>query len=207
MKKFFLFAGLIGGLLLANIATTPSWADGIDGSGNNTKASAATEASQQDPSAVSADDGIIRLTPDNTKIVRLDQDAVSVVVANPAHASVVLDSPRLLVVMPRQPGTTSFTVLNEKGDTILERTVIVTSTAKKRYVRVRKSCDSADSACVKDSYFFCPDGCYEVLPTVPPTSPTPTPEIPGNSATSYVVSPPTEAGGGPIVTEQPSQGQ
>jgi hypothetical protein len=34
--------------------------------------------------------------------------------------------------MPRQPGTTSFTVLNEKGDTILERTVIVTSTAKRR---------------------------------------------------------------------------
>ena len=35
------------------------------------------------------DNGLIRITPDNTKIVRLDQDAASVVVANPAHAAVM----------------------------------------------------------------------------------------------------------------------
>lgn len=212
MKKALLMTVFLGGLLLACTASVPAWADGVNTPGAASKdAQNSAPASSEDPSII--DDGIIRLTPDNTKVVRLDQDAVSVVVANPVHASVVLDSPRLLIVMPREPGTTSFTVLNEKGDTILERTVIVTSTAKKKYVRVRRSCDASDSTCVKDSYFFCPDGCYEVIPTQSPNSPAPTPEIPGNSTGAYTVSPPTEAGGGPIVNGQlppaqpPAQGQ
>src|SRR6187402_975472 len=65
--------------------------------------------------AGNAVDNSIRITPDTTKIIRLEQDAASVIVANPEHASIVLDSPRLLVVMPRMPGTTLFTVLNAKG--------------------------------------------------------------------------------------------
>lgn len=117
---------------------------------------------------VAEDDDIIRITPDKTKIVRLNQDAASVIVTNPAHASVLLDSPRLLVVMPRVPGSTSFTVLNSKGQVILERTVIVSGLAKQKYVRIRKMCDNGGTGgCVPTSYFYCPDGCYEVL-TVPP---------------------------------------
>ena len=77
--------------------------------------------------AESANSTIIRLTPDRTKVIRLDRDAASVIVTNPAHASVMLDSPRLLIVMPRQPGATSFTVLNAAGESILERDVIVTA--------------------------------------------------------------------------------
>ena len=114
-----------------------------------------------------AEDGIIRITPDKTKIVRLDQDAVSVVVANPDHASVILDSPRLLIIMPRQPGTTSFMALNSKGETILEKTVIVSSLAKPHYVRVRRVCSGQDSSCVPVAYFYCPDGCYEISPVAP----------------------------------------
>jgi hypothetical protein len=124
------------------------------------------------------DSGIIRITPDRTKLVRLRQDAASVIVTNPAHASVLLDSPRLLVVMPRLPGTTSFTVLNARGDVIMERTVIVASTAQPKYVRVRRICGSGDSGCVPSAYFYCPDGCYEVM-TVPPGE-TQVPEIPAS---------------------------
>lgn len=116
------------------------------------------------------DDDLIRITPDKTKIVRLNQDAASVIVTNPAHASVLLDSPRLLVVMPRVPGSTSFTVLNARGQIILEKTVIVSATAKPKYVRIRRMCDNGGTGgCVPTAYFYCPDGCYEVL-TVPPDS-------------------------------------
>lgn len=111
-------------------------------------------------------DGILRLTPDKTHILRLNEDASSVIVTNPAHVSVMLDSPRLLVVMPRQPGATSFTVLNSKGDTILEQDVVVASN-QPNYVRIRKMCTGDDASCTPSSYYYCPDGCYEVM-TVPP---------------------------------------
>jgi hypothetical protein len=112
-----------------------------------------------------APDDAIRLTPDRTRILRLDQDAASVIVTNPAHASVVMDNPRLLVVMPREPGTTSFTVLDREGKTILERNVIVTG-AQQKYVRVRRMCAEGDSSCTSSAYYYCPDGCYEVRPVV-----------------------------------------
>lgn len=123
-----------------------------------------------------ANSTIIRLTPDRTKVIRLDRDAASVIVTNPAHASVMLDSPRLLIVMPRQPGATSFTVLNAAGESILERDVIVTA-AQQKYIRVRKMCGSQDPTCVSDSYYYCPDGCYQVQ-AVPPSDETATvPEV------------------------------
>jgi Pilus formation protein N terminal region len=113
--------------------------------------------------AAEADDGTIRLTPDATKIVRLESDAASVIVANPAHASIVLDSPRLLIIMPRQPGTTRFTVLDAKGQVLLEKNIIVTATAQPSYVRIRRACADG-TTCAPDSYYYCPDGCYEVAP-------------------------------------------
>lgn len=112
----------------------------------------------------SEEDNFIRITPDKTKILRLDEDAASVIVTNPVHASVLLDSPRLLIVMPRVPGSTSFTVLNADGAVITEKTVIVSAMAEQKYVRIRRMCDTGGGAgCVPTAYFYCPDGCYEVL--------------------------------------------
>lgn len=128
------------------------------------------------------DTNVIRITPDETKVVRIDQDAASVIVANPAHASVVLDSPRLLVVMPRVPGTTSFTVLDAAGNTIAERTIIVSAAAKPKYMRIRRICGT-DSSCQPSAYFYCPDGCYEVMPVQPEgAGGAAAPEITGNAA-------------------------
>lgn len=121
-------------------------------------------------SATQAQDSIIRLTPDASRIVRLTEDAASVIVTNPEHARVILDSPRLLIVLPRQPGSTSFTVLNSKGESILEKNIVVaTASAKKQYVRIRRMCgqSGAGSDCVPVSYYFCPDGCFEVSPVQP----------------------------------------
>jgi hypothetical protein len=130
-----------------------------------------TDSSAGPSSAVSAaaqtDDGIIRLTPDKTRLLHIDQDAASVVVTNPAHAAVLLDSPRTLLLMPRAPGTTAFTVLDAKGKVILERNIVVTGAEqKKNYVRIRRSCggQSGGGDCTPSAYYYCPDGCYEVTP-------------------------------------------
>ncbi|MDD9901670.1 MAG: pilus assembly protein N-terminal domain-containing protein [Alphaproteobacteria bacterium] len=117
--------------------------------------------------AVDISDDSLRLTPDETKILRLDQDAASVVVANPEHASVLLDSPRLLIVMPRLPGATTFTVLNARGETIMQRGIIIATAAQPRYVRIRRNCHPDDPACVPTAQYYCPDGCYEVRSVVP----------------------------------------
>src|SRR4051812_10313128 len=45
-------------------------------------------------------DDALRLTSNKDEMIRLDKDAASVIVNNPAHASIVLDSPRLLIIMP-----------------------------------------------------------------------------------------------------------
>lgn len=128
-----------------------------------------------------ADNETIRLTPDKTKIIHLDQDAASVVVTNPKNLSVLMDSPRLLIVMPRAPGTTSFTVLNNKGQTIAEKTVIVSGAATQpKYVRIRRVCGSA-AGCVPTDYYYCPDGCYEVTPVQPDNGATQVPEVPASA--------------------------
>ncbi len=121
----------------------------------------------------------LRLTPDRTEIIRLDRDAASVVVTNPAHAQVMMETPRLLLVMPRAPGSTSLFVLDQDGQTILERDIIV-SAAAAPYVRIRKSCTGADEGCNANSYYYCPDGCYEVS-TVPSEENTALPEISGET--------------------------
>ena len=105
----------------------------------------------------------LRLTSNKNRIIRLDQDAASVIVNNPVHAVVMLDSPRLLIVMPRQPGVTSFTVLDSAGNVILHKDIIVTN-VQPRYVRIRRMCGGGDASCVPAAYFYCPDGCYEVTP-------------------------------------------
>jgi hypothetical protein len=156
---------------LLALVSVPALADGIVEmtrllkAGDAASAPAPVENTTQKTGAkasVSGDATAIRLTPDRTKILRLRESAASVIVANPAHASVTLDSPRLLILMPRMPGTTSFTVLNAEGKTLLERNIIV-SAAQPRYIRVRRICGSA-SDCAPSNYYYCPDGCFEVTP-------------------------------------------
>jgi len=107
----------------------------------------------------------IRLTTDQTKIIRLQQDAANVIVNAPAHASVSLDSSRLLIITPHEPGATSMIVLDKDGKKILQRDIIV-SNVQKKYVRIRRMCGAGSSSCAPTSYSYCPDGCYEVT-TVP----------------------------------------
>lgn len=122
----------------------------------------------------------MKLTPDRTEVIRLESDAASVIVTNPAHAQVMLETPRLMLVMPRAPGTTSVFALDAEGEVILQRDIIVSATAKP-YIRIRKACSSDDAACASNSYYYCPDGCYEVT-TVPATDQAQVPEVAGAPA-------------------------
>jgi len=152
---------------LLAFAVSPAMADGVDNMTRLLKAGDSAGTHSQTSVAktsVSGDPRAIRLTPDRTKILRLRESAASVIVANPVHATVSLDSPRLLILMPREPGTTSFTVLNAEGKVLLERSIIV-SAVQPQYVRVRRVCGNA-SDCEASNYYYCPDGCFEVTPVV-----------------------------------------
>lgn len=190
----------------AGFVATSASADGM-AERMKTMVAAKTSVSQpasiqnQDEAAIaSAEDDVIRLTPDGSKIIHLDQDAASVIVNNPKQLGVILDNPRLLVVMPKEPGTTSFTVLNANGQTILQRRVIVTG-AQQKYIRVRRMCNG-DTNCVPSSYFYCPDGCYEVNPVPGADGVTALPEVQGGTA-----SPDMPANAEPIASEVAPAGQ
>lgn len=109
----------------------------------------------------------MRLTPDKSEIVRLEENAVSIIVGNPDHLGVLMDDARLLILVPRQPGATYLTVLNKDGQVIMQRHVIV-SVANRDYIRIRRSCGSAGSqtggasACQETSVYYCKGMCHEV---------------------------------------------
>ncbi len=107
-------------------------------------------------------DDTIYLTPKESKMLDLDQAVGSVIVANPAHASVFMDTPQKIVIMPGQPGATDFTLLNQAGDEILTRTIVVTE-RDTPLIRVRQICNGDD--CVGDTVYYCPDICHAVAPT------------------------------------------
>jgi hypothetical protein len=163
---------------------------------------AATTAQPAKAVAVASDD-IIKLTPDKTHVLRLDQDASSVIVANPANANVALDTPRLLVIMPRAPGATSFTVLNAKGETILEKTIVV-SAVQPHYVRVRRACSGQDSSCNPSAYYYCPDGCYEVSPVPSADSNSDVPEVVGGAPAAFDNQPVAPNNGSALPPQLPS---
>ena len=104
---------------------------------------------------------ILRLTQDKSEMVKLDKPAASVVVGNPNHVSVLLDTPDTLVVVPRALGASHFSVVAEDGSIIMQRHVIV-GAAKEQYVRIRRSCGPRDRGCEPTSVYFCPDTCHEV---------------------------------------------
>lgn len=105
----------------------------------------------------------IKLTPDKSELVRLEKPAGSVIVGNPNHVNILADSATTLVLIPRLPGATHFTVLDKDGIAIMQRHIIVAS-PKEKYLRVRRSCAASDSeSCQQTSVFYCPDMCHEII--------------------------------------------
>lgn len=106
---------------------------------------------------------VLNLSPDKSELVRLDRDAHSVIIGNPDHVKIVLDTPRLAVVIPKATGATYFTILDKDGGVVMQRHVVV-SAPKQDYVRIRRSCGTVPQGtdCKPTSVYFCPDMCHEI---------------------------------------------
>ena len=72
----------------------------------------------------------VRLTPDKSEILKLDAEASTVIVGNPAHVSILVENTKTLVLVPKAEGATYFTVLDANGAVIMQRHVIVASPAE-----------------------------------------------------------------------------
>lgn len=134
---------------------------------------------------------LLRLTPDKIEILKLDQNAVNVVVGNSNHLMAIMETPRQVMLIPRAPGATFLQVLNAKGDTILARSVIVAA-PKADYVRVRRSCtgDKKNGDCTEFSMFYCPDMCHEIHMTQNTTgSGSPGAAVPAEAASAGTAAP------------------
>ena len=129
---------------------------------------------------------VLNLTPDKSVIVRLDRPAASVIVGNEAHVSVLIDTPTALVVVPRMPGASYFTVMDAERRTVMKRHVVVGPAGQ--YVRVRRSCATATGNCEHTSTFYCPDGmCHPISTMQEPAGPV--------SQTSATIAAPAGMGG------------
>ena len=105
----------------------------------------------------------IKLTPDKSELIRLDTAASSIIIGNPNHLSILADTSKTLVLVPRAVGATHFTVLDFDGNILMKRHVIVGS-PKENYLRIRRSCvGSTGNDCQSTSVFYCPDMCHEII--------------------------------------------
>lgn len=147
---------------LCVVLAGPAWADKTsDGGIMPPLGSTASSAQEYTLNPSDSTHPMLRLTPDKTEMVHLDQDANSVIVGNPAHMNVLLENPRLLLIAPRQPGATQFTVLNKEGKVIMQRHVIVTG-PKEDYIRIRRTCINGGGNCEPTTVYYCPDICHDV---------------------------------------------
>ncbi|WP_435641200.1 pilus assembly protein N-terminal domain-containing protein [Micavibrio aeruginosavorus] len=150
----------------------------------------------------------LSLTPDKTEILRLDQDAGTIIVGNPNQLSVVMETPRSLLLVPRQPGSTFLRILDPEGKVMMQRHIAV-ATAAKSYVRIRRSCNGM-GGCEETSVYYCPDTCHAVdlvttnagsgsIAGMPVVS---TPDIDGEATIEETTTPAPEA-----ATEAPPEAQ
>src|SRR5688500_627500 len=157
-------AVLCAGLLFAGVASAqPVSGESMGkGSAQGLIPPAATAQSYNSPAAAGDETHpSITLTPDKSELIRLDQDASSIIVGNPAHLGVLMDNRRLLILIPRQPGATYMTVLDSKGRVIMQRHVLV-AVPGADYVRIRRSCSATAQGCQPTSVYYCPGMCHEV---------------------------------------------
>ncbi len=112
----------------------------------------------------------LRITPDKSELIRLKDDATTILVGNPNHISILAENSKTLVVISHAAGASHFTVLNKNGEVIMQRHVI-TAAPKQNYVRIRRSCTNSKSKdCQETSVFYCPDMCHSIQTSSKPSA-------------------------------------
>ena len=105
----------------------------------------------------------LRISADKPEIIKLDRDAMNVLVGSDETLRAVPDTNRTIVLIPKKPGATYFRAIDADGKIIMQRHVIVGSTDKdSKYIRIRRACAGDDSKCREFSVYYCPDMCHEV---------------------------------------------
>ncbi len=88
----------------------------------------------------------LRVKLDKYELLRLEKDAATVLIANPAIADVGIESTRLIIIIGRAPGETELVVLDDFGHEILKRPVVVVPTVD-RNVTVHRGGVEATLSC------------------------------------------------------------
>lgn len=111
------------------------------------------------------------VSPDGPKIVQLPEDGASVIVGNPAHASVVMDNPRVMMINALIPGMTRITVLGKRGNVIFNEHIVVNGPSE-NYIRVKNACINGGDACQPTRMYYCSEGrqCHNVIVDEPTVS-------------------------------------
>lgn len=109
----------------------------------------------------SQNDDVIKMLPDRPMVLKLDSDVANILIGNDLYLNIFPDSRRTLILMPLVPGATFFKALDEDGNVIIEKRVIVAS-PKEEYIRVRQACGPDDELCTFQSIYYCPDMCHNV---------------------------------------------
>lgn len=97
---------------------------------------------------------IMNVIVDKAQIVRLNRDAGVVMIANPNIADVVIESPRLIFVLGRNPGETNLYVLDGNGRQLLYKDLVVLANPE-RHVTVHRA--------TKEVTFSCAPRCAQVV--------------------------------------------
>lgn len=122
-----------------------------------------TTASPTDTTIDAAEEAPLRISPDKPEVIKLDRDAVNVLVGSDETLRAVPDTNRTIVLIPKKPGATYFKAIDADGKVIMQRHVIVGAVEKgNKYIRIRRACAGDDAKCKEFSVYYCPDMCHEV---------------------------------------------
>jgi hypothetical protein len=113
----------------------------------------------------------IDISPDKPRILQLSEDASSVIIGNPEHASVAIDNPRLLLITAKRPGMTGLTVLGKNGQVILQENLVVNGPTH-NFIRIKNACINGGEGCQPTRMFHCEKGtaCNNVIVSEPTVS-------------------------------------
>lgn len=111
------------------------------------------------------------ISPDSPRIVQLSEDASSVIIGNPEHASVAMDNPRLLLITAKRPGMTGLTVLGKNGQVILQENLIINGPTQ-NFIRIKNACINGGDGCQPTRMFHCEKdtACNNVIVSEPTVS-------------------------------------
>lgn len=138
--------------------------------GSTGKAEAAESVYAGGGAAVQTGDQPLRLSLDKSEILRFDQEIGSIILGNAVPASVLMDTPQTVVVVPKAMGATHVTILGKDGRVLMNRHIIVDSSGA-GYVRIRTTCIGKEKGCTPNRSFYCPEGrCAEIVVAEPKES-------------------------------------